>query len=62
MTRHMIDDDIHDDVDSGGVATGHHGLELLLVAGSGDEVVRNGLVSSPPAVRVVMFHRRRDLS
>ena len=43
MSGHMVEDQIGDDVDTGGVATVDHVDELIPVSGSGFQLKKNSL-------------------
>lgn len=48
MTRHVVDDGIHNDIDTNAVALLDHVLEGAPVAGPALELVADRLVSGPP--------------
>ena len=59
---HVVDDQVHNDVDSDGVAALHHVDKLISIAAAGGEDVGNGLVTFPPLGALTMLLRRRHLN
>ena len=57
----MVDDSVHEDIDTGGLAPVHHLDELLPVARPALQLVADRLVPGPPLAPWDVLHGRGDL-